>query len=204
MEKNKEIKELISSKKLNGAKTESYAYKLGSSICKSEIFPKPAKLPQVDSLILNFEANQTLTLSKIVEFVFLNLDRTKYPQAELFKGFFDLYSQIDKQDIILERITEIKKLEEDFNKASIKPYDVTRLYDKVDKNQWVADLKKSKWYGPFKFAEHQYRLVTVTDSGKFQGLSVDIFTAETKGIYVNFHGPNGEECADPIKFEFDS
>ena len=50
-----------------------------------------------------------------------------------------------------------------------------RLSPTVDKKKWLADLKGSKWAGPFKWdkGEH-YHFQSITQAGTFDGLTLTI------------------------------
>ena len=80
-----------------------------------------------------------------------------------------------------------------FNQMNLKLYDTTKLDDSVtDKLQWIEDLKKLRWFGPFKPRDNVYQFQTVTDAGSFEGLMMTIYLGRNKFIEVEYLGKDGK------------
>ena len=87
-----------------------------------------------------------------------------------------------------------------FTEKKIQLYDTSRLEPVVNKTQWLADLKKLKWYGPFKDGT-SYIFQTATDSGNFEGLYL-LFSLNTKFIRLGFFDKNSYVCGSGYLFGY--
>ena len=70
-----------------------------------------------------------------------------------------------------------------FTEKKIQLYDTSQLFDEVIKTQWLELLKKTKWAGPYNY-DNDYSFQTVTDSGDFGGLLLQI-SLNTKTIELS-------------------
>jgi len=68
----------------------------------------------------------------------------------------------------------------------------------VNKTEWLADLKKLKWHGPYEYNKY-YRFQTATDSGNFEGLLLS-FSLNDKHIYLRFLDKNSDDCGSYYAF----
>ena len=125
----------------------------------------------------DFETNVTLKLEEIIRATFLNPDRRKFEMSKCFRTeTHSIYPDTIDPETLIKRIsTEIPKALQKFNQQNIRLHDTSRLESTINKDEWLADLKKLKWYGPFKGSEDVYKFQTATDSGNFEGLHLEIF-----------------------------
>jgi len=68
----------------------------------------------------------------------------------------------------------------------------------VDKTQWLKDLKKLKWYGPFE-DDSYHRFQTATDSGNFRGLCLG-YSLDDKSITLYFLDKKSNPCGSSYDF----
>jgi len=103
---------------------------------------------------------------------------------------------ISAEDLIQRLSTHMPKSVQKFNAARIELDDTSKLHDAVNKKRWVNDIKTLRWYGPFKHGENNYRFVTATSEGNFEGFYLSIWLDSSKEIYLNFLGKDSNSCGD--------
>ena len=98
--------------------------------------------------IFNFaDAEKIMSTEDILDACFANPERKKFPTALWRTGAMGenpLCSDEVTADMIFDRVNEsalVMDSVQDFNNEGIAVYDTTRLYENVDKDQWVSSLK---------------------------------------------------------------
>ena len=151
---------------------------------------------------LNFEVDVTLTVEKVIRATFLNPDRRKFAQGKWNGYNLPLHeNNVDPEALIQRIASEIPQALRKFNEQNIKLLDTSRLKPEVNKTQWLEDLKKLRWFGPFKLPgnDNEYYFQTATDSGNFEGLLLKIYL-DSKEIYFCFLGKDSYECGSRYGF----
>ena len=121
-----------------------------------------------------------MAVERIIRATFANPDRRKFAQSEAFYRDHSLYPDNINPEALIQRITtEMPKALQRFAEEKI------QLYEEVNDTQLLEDLKKHKWYGPYKY-DNYYLFQTATDSGNFEGLLLQI-SFEDKGINLYFY-----------------
>ena len=145
----------------------------------------------------NFDTNETLTAERIIRATFANPDRRKFAQNNCYNPLYP--DNIDPEALIQRITTEMPRTLQKFTEQKIQLYDTSRLKPEVNKTQWLADLKKLKWYGPFDSKDTYYRFQTATDSGNFEGLLL-YFSLHEKHIFLFFLDKNSNPCGSYYSF----
>ena len=151
---------------------------------------------------LNFEVDVTLTVEKVIRATFLNPDRRKFSHAKYYGDNYPLHENNVDPEALIQRIAiEMPQALRKFNEQNIKLFDTSRLKPEVNKTQWLEDLKKLRWFGPFKYPgnDNLYSFQTATDSGNFEGLLLDIDLSD-KWISFYFLGKNSTNCGSYYDF----
>ena len=150
---------------------------------------------------LNFEVDVTLTVEKVIRATFLNPDRRKFAQSKAQGSNFQLHPDNVDPEALIQRIArEIPQLLRKFNEQKIQLFDTSRLKQDVNKTQWLEDLKKLKWYGPFMYNNNGYTFQTATDSGNFEGFFLDITLTSPKLIQLFFLNKSSQLCGTYYHF----
>jgi len=130
----------------------------------------------------DFSKNEILTAEKIIRATYANPERTRFHKTP-FKGWEDTpcYYGGDADYFLQKLQTECPETLMAFNNSKIQLHDTSRLNEGVNKEQWLAEIKKSRWYGPFKWAVGEqmgngeiYYFQSATDSGKFTGVNLAV------------------------------
>lgn len=155
---------------------------LRKSECRAEIFST---------------VDQTITFERVIRATFTNPDRRKFAKNK-FKTFsFNLGEEnLDVEQLILKIIEVSPNSAKKFNEAKVQLFDTSILNASVNKAQWIADLSKLKWYGPFEENHYGYQFQTATDSGNFEGLILFVYHlhASAKRMTLLCVDKNSNEC----------
>ena len=150
----------------------------------------------------NFETNDTLNVERIIRATFANSDRSKFSECIINGKNYPLHQdEMDSQALIQKISTQIPISLQKFNQKKIQLYDTSKLDAEVNKAQWLTDLTKLKWYGPFDSLEDSLMILSATDSGNFQGLLLNFYLNIHKIIDVHYLDKNSSKCGSYFEFE---
>ena len=91
-------------------------------------------------------------MERIIRATFANPDRRKFAQSKFWGSNYPLHPDNIDPEVLIQRIaTEIPRALRRFTEKKIQLFDTSKLNSSVDKTQWLEDLKKLKWYGPFEY-----------------------------------------------------
>lgn len=94
---------------------------------------------------------------------------------------FRLHQNIINVEGFIHRINaEMPDCLKDFNKEKIKLHDTSKLEPKINKAEWLSDVKKLRWYGPYAGEENIFVFQTASETGTFQGYCLMIALDELK------------------------
>lgn len=141
--------------------------------------------------VLNMKNKDELfTIEKIIGVTFANPQHRQYPNSTW--GQFSLLLREKKEDP--EEIYESLKKKipnaiNNFKDHQVKFFDTSRLRSEIDKDRWIEDLKKLKWFGPYTpegkdYYQFQTAIVNEQGQAKFQGFGVLIQLGEWDRIVL--------------------
>lgn len=91
-------------------------------------------------------------------------------------------------------------LKKNFDSTVIKLNDTSRLYPEIDKKQFLKDLQKIRWVGPFGNEDRLF-FNSVTTKGEMKGLCLDISFMKYKTyIHLDYILSNDEICGEGYYF----
>ena len=144
-----------------------------------------------------------LTVENIIRATFSNPNRRKFAQSNIQSCNYPLRPDNIDPEALIQRITAQMSIAlQRFTQQKIQIYDTSVLNSEVDKTQWLEDLKKLKWYGPFSDDgdDNYYIFQTATDLGNFEGLLLQI-NLDGEVIVFRYLDKEGDNCGSHYYFD---
>ena len=129
----------------------------------------------------DFKTDRKLRLFDIIDAALHNTDRLRLKDMP---GDFKTSLLCEGEEIgdilksqIEDELNDVKKA---FDKAQFDLYDTSKLYEEVDKQKWIHNLKESLWYGPFKTQScDHYHFYSQNKSGSsISGIVIPIYVKD--------------------------
>lgn len=145
----------------------------------------------------NFEIDECVTPEKIIRATLLNplrrnkqeIDRVESVKSHGGWGYKLWCSPFDLEKFLRQLRGMLKTQLEKLLADDIRLYDTSRLGPKIDRSEWIADLKSMTWHGPFFHSVEVFSFHTVTDEGEPKGLMLLVDFVEARlGLFYVYEG----------------
>lgn len=163
-------------------------------------------MQQAEAIMIShfdFSTNQTLDLERVINSAYANPDGRKFSKCNWNSHGLNLHpKQMDAKSLLKRIKEENLNAFTDFNNKQIKLYDTSNLNPSVDKQEWVAQMKDLRWYGPFiDDSFDTYVFQTADTSGKFRGVGIWIAFERSVRIYYQYFDASSKFCGNPLSFK---